>query len=115
MLIFVNSETTKNVLVASSYIHLKCPNMVELISELPAVCPRILLSGPEGNIISILKYLIMFLLLYWLILTIALHVFFAGSEMYQDTLTRALANFFGVRLLIVNKIMLSGVSFHCKC
>ncbi|XP_047939920.1 uncharacterized protein LOC125187380 [Salvia hispanica] len=72
------SETTKNVLVASSYIHLKCPNMVELISELPAVCPRILLSGPEG------------------------------SEMYQDTLTRALANFFGVRLLIVNKIMLSG-------
>ncbi|XP_041989430.1 uncharacterized protein LOC121740860 isoform X2 [Salvia splendens] len=72
------SETTKNVLVASSYIHLKCPNMVELISELPAVCPRILLSGPEG------------------------------SEMYKETLTRALANFFGVRLLIVNKIMLSG-------
>ncbi|XP_041993023.1 uncharacterized protein LOC121743737 isoform X1 [Salvia splendens] len=72
------SETTKNVLVSSSYIYLKCPNMGKLISELPAVCPRILLSGP------------------------------GGSEMYQEALTRAIANFFGVRLLIVNKIMLSG-------
>ncbi|KAL1559707.1 hypothetical protein AAHA92_10019 [Salvia divinorum] len=72
------SETTKNVLIASSFIHLKCRNMGKLISELPTVCPRILLSGP------------------------------GGSEIYQETLTKALAKFLGVRLLIVDTITLSG-------
>ncbi|KAL1550246.1 hypothetical protein AAHA92_18238 [Salvia divinorum] len=70
------SETTKNVLVASTYIHLKCRNLGKLSSDLPTVSPRILLSGPEG------------------------------SEIYQETLTKALANFFGARLLIVDTITL---------
>ncbi|XP_057776605.1 uncharacterized protein LOC130995363 isoform X2 [Salvia miltiorrhiza] len=72
------SETTKTVLIASSYIHLKCGNLGKLTSELPTVCPRILLSGP------------------------------GGSEIYQETLTKALAKFFGVRLLIVDTITLPG-------
>ncbi|KAG6426853.1 hypothetical protein SASPL_111088 [Salvia splendens] len=72
------SETTKNVLIASAYVHLKCRNLGKLSSELPTVSPRILLSGPEG------------------------------SEILQETLAKALAKFFGVRLLIVDTITLYG-------
>ncbi|KAK4418146.1 ATPase family AAA domain-containing protein 1 [Sesamum alatum] len=72
------SETTKNVLIASTYIHLKCDKFAKYTSDLPTVCPRILLSGP------------------------------AGSEIYQETLTKALAEHFGVSLLIVNTILLPG-------
>ncbi|XP_047960330.1 uncharacterized protein LOC125205444 isoform X2 [Salvia hispanica] len=72
------SETTKNVLIASAYVHLKCSNLGKLSLELPTVSPRILLSGPEG------------------------------SEILQETLTKALAKFFGVRLLIVDTIALYG-------
>ncbi|CAL5423565.1 unnamed protein product [Camellia sinensis] len=55
------SETTKN-----------------YTSDLPTVCPRILLSGP------------------------------AGSEIYQETLTKALAKHFDARLLIVDSLLLPG-------
>ncbi|PIN11316.1 AAA+-type ATPase [Handroanthus impetiginosus] len=72
------SETTKSVLIASTYIHLKCNKFAKLTSDLPTVCPRILLSGP------------------------------AGSEIYQETLTKALAKYFGVGLLIVDTILLPG-------
>ncbi|KAH6826899.1 AAA-type ATPase family protein [Perilla frutescens var. hirtella] len=72
------SETTKNVLIASTYIHLKCNKFVKFTSDLPTVCPRILLSGP------------------------------AGSEIYQETLAKALAKYFGVGLLIVDTILLPG-------
>ncbi|KAH6827392.1 AAA-type ATPase family protein [Perilla frutescens var. hirtella] len=72
------SETTKNVLIASSYIHLKCQKFVKFTSELPTVCPRILLSGP------------------------------GGSEIYQETLTKALAKYFCAKLLIVDTILLPG-------
>ncbi|KAL1558412.1 hypothetical protein AAHA92_08884 [Salvia divinorum] len=72
------SENTKNVLIASTYIHLKCNKYVKFTSDLPTVCPRILLSGP------------------------------AGSEIYQETLTKALAKYFGVSLLIVDTILLPG-------
>ncbi|XP_011082476.1 uncharacterized protein LOC105165229 isoform X1 [Sesamum indicum] len=72
------SETTKNVLIASTYIHLKCNKFVKFTSDLPTVCPRILLSGP------------------------------AGSEIYQETLTKALAKYFGARLLIVDTVLLPG-------
>ncbi|KAL0287748.1 UNVERIFIED_CONTAM: hypothetical protein Sradi_7117200, partial [Sesamum radiatum] len=73
------SETTKNVLIASTYIHLKCDKFAKYTSDLPTVCPRVLLSGP------------------------------AGSEIYQETLAKALAKHFGVSLLIVNTILLPGV------
>ncbi|KAK9161555.1 hypothetical protein Syun_007896 [Stephania yunnanensis] len=55
------SETTKNILIASTYIHLKCTEFTKFAAGIPTVSPRILLSGP------------------------------AGSEIYQETLTKALA------------------------
>ncbi|GFP85608.1 ATPase family aaa domain-containing protein 1 [Phtheirospermum japonicum] len=72
------SETTKKVLIASTYIHLKCNKFAKFTSDLPTVCPRVLLSGP------------------------------AGSEIYQETLTKALAKYFGAGLLIVDTILLPG-------
>ncbi|KAK2990615.1 hypothetical protein RJ640_019895 [Escallonia rubra] len=75
------SETTKNVMIASTFIHLKCDKFTKYTSDLPTVCPRILLSGP------------------------------AGSEIYQETLTKALAKHFGARLLIVDSLVIPGVSF----
>ncbi|KAL7151241.1 hypothetical protein ABFS83_04G018200 [Erythranthe nasuta] len=72
------SETTKKVLIASAYIHLKCNKFTKFASELPTLCPRILLSGP------------------------------AGSEIYQETLAKALAKYFGAGLLIVDSIALPG-------
>ncbi|KAG8370650.1 hypothetical protein BUALT_Bualt13G0005300 [Buddleja alternifolia] len=72
------SETTKNVLIASTYVHLKCKSFSKFASVLPTMCPRIMLSGP------------------------------AGSEIYQETLTKALANYFGARLLVVDTVVLPG-------
>ncbi|XAR61325.1 Adenosinetriphosphatase [Bertholletia excelsa] len=74
------SETTKNVLIASTYIHLKCNKFTKYTSSLPTVCPKILLSGP------------------------------AGSEIYQETLTKALAKYYGARLLVVDSLLLPGGS-----
>ncbi|KAK4357260.1 hypothetical protein RND71_022870 [Anisodus tanguticus] len=74
------SENTKNILIASTYIHLKCNKFAKYTSDLPTVCPRILLSGP------------------------------AGSEIYQETLVKALAKYFGAKLLIVDSLMLPGGS-----
>ncbi|PHU15575.1 hypothetical protein BC332_16780 [Capsicum chinense] len=64
------SENTKHALIATSYLHLKNNEQVKYINELPAVNPRILLSGP------------------------------AGSEIYQEILLKALAHFYGAKLLI---------------
>ncbi|KAJ1435686.1 SMAD/FHA domain superfamily [Sesbania bispinosa] len=72
------SDTTKNVLIASTYIHLKCNGFGKYASDLPSVSPRILLSGP------------------------------AGSDIYQETLSKALAKHFGARLLIVDSLSLPG-------
>ncbi|PHU16001.1 hypothetical protein BC332_17206 [Capsicum chinense] len=63
-------ENTKHALIASSYLHLKNNEQVKYINELPAVNPRILLSGP------------------------------AGSEIYHDILVKALAHFYEAKLLI---------------
>ncbi|KAI3741803.1 hypothetical protein L1987_59481 [Smallanthus sonchifolius] len=63
------SETTKSVLIASTYIHLKFNKFVKYTLNLPTVSPRILISGP------------------------------AGSEIYQETLIKALAKHFGALLL----------------
>ncbi|XP_019197433.1 PREDICTED: uncharacterized protein LOC109191291 isoform X2 [Ipomoea nil] len=74
------SETTKNVLIASTYVHLKCNKFSKYASDLPTLCPRILLSGP------------------------------AGSEIYQETLIKALTKYFDARLLIVDSLLLPGGS-----
>ncbi|CAN6690483.1 unnamed protein product [Malus baccata var. baccata] len=65
------SDTTKRVLIASTHPNLRCSKFGKYFSSLPTGSPRILLSGP------------------------------AGSEIYQETLAKALAKHFGARLLIV--------------
>nr|XP_043620257.1 uncharacterized protein LOC122592111 [Erigeron canadensis] len=74
------SETTKSVLIASAYIHFKCNKFVKHTSNLSTVNPRILLTGS------------------------------AGSEIYRETLTKALAKHFGARLLLVDSLSLPGGS-----
>ncbi|PPD67390.1 hypothetical protein GOBAR_DD35729 [Gossypium barbadense] len=75
------NENTKNVLIAASIIHLKHKEHVKYTSDLTTVNPRILLSGP------------------------------AGSEIYQEMLTKALANYFGAKLLIFDShSFLGGLS-----
>ncbi|RVX17715.1 ATPase family AAA domain-containing protein 1-A [Vitis vinifera] len=74
-------ENTKNVLIAASFIHLKHREHAKFTSELTTVNPRILLSGP------------------------------AGSEIYQEMLAKALANYFGAKLLIFDShSFLGGLS-----
>ncbi|KAB2609588.1 hypothetical protein D8674_042418 [Pyrus ussuriensis x Pyrus communis] len=72
------SETTKKVLIASTHPNLRCSKFGKYFSSLPTGSPRILLSGP------------------------------AGSEIYQETLAKALAKHFGARLLIVDSLLLPG-------
>ncbi|GAA0152143.1 hypothetical protein LIER_10696 [Lithospermum erythrorhizon] len=72
------SDTTKMVLIASTYLRLKCHKLTKYTSDLPTISPRILLSGP------------------------------AGSEIYQETLVKALAKHYGARILIVNSLLLPG-------
>ncbi|KAM3307739.1 hypothetical protein P3S67_009482 [Capsicum chacoense] len=43
------SENRKHALIATSYLHLKHNEQVKYINELPAVNPRIFLSGPAGS------------------------------------------------------------------
>ncbi|KAF5189440.1 Atp-dependent zinc metalloprotease ftsh [Thalictrum thalictroides] len=72
------SETTRNVLITSTYIHLKNTKFVKYTSGFPTICPRILLCGP------------------------------AGSDIYQETLAKALAKHYDARLLIVDSLVLPG-------
>ncbi|XP_011044169.1 PREDICTED: uncharacterized protein LOC105139438 isoform X1 [Populus euphratica] len=75
------SENTKNVLIAASFIHLMHKKYAKYTSELTTVNPRILLSGP------------------------------AGSEIYQEMLAKALANYFGAKLLVFDShSFLGGLS-----
>lgn len=75
------SESTKNVLIAATYIQLKHREQIKYTSELPTVNPRILLSGP------------------------------AGSEIYQEMLAKALACYYGAKLLIFDShLFLGGLS-----
>ncbi|XP_076903132.1 uncharacterized protein LOC143558105 [Bidens hawaiensis] len=74
------SENTKNVLIAASYIHLKHRDQAKYASELPTMNPRILLSGP------------------------------ASSEIYQEMLTKALAHYYGAKLLIFDSHSFLGGS-----
>lgn len=72
------SDNTKNVLLSSAFIHLKCKDFVKYTSGVSSVNPRILLSGPSG------------------------------SEIYQETLVKAVAQHFGASLLIVDSLLLPG-------
>ncbi|CAL5321726.1 unnamed protein product [Camellia sinensis] len=72
------SENTKNVLIAPLYIHFKHREQVKYTFELSAMNPRILLSGP------------------------------AGSEIYQEMLAKALARYFGAKLLIFDRHSILG-------
>ncbi|KAL0800650.1 hypothetical protein Bca101_055825 [Brassica carinata] len=73
------SGTTKDVLITSTYVHMKSQSkFAKYASELSTVCPRILLSGP------------------------------AGSEIYQEVLAKALAKNFGAKLMIVDTLLLPG-------
>ncbi|BBN06651.1 ATPase family AAA domain-containing protein 1 [Marchantia polymorpha subsp. ruderalis] len=64
------SESTKSLLVTSTFVHLKRSNYAKYAAELPAISPRILLTGPSG------------------------------SEIYQETLVKALAYHYEAKLLI---------------
>ncbi|XP_054800875.1 uncharacterized protein LOC129305005 isoform X2 [Prosopis cineraria] len=72
------SDPTKSALIASMHIHLKQNGFAKFASGLPSLCPRILLSGPPG------------------------------SEIYQESLSKALAKHFGARLLVVDSFTLPG-------
>ncbi|KAL0746315.1 hypothetical protein Bca101_028317 [Brassica carinata] len=75
------SATTKDVLIASMYVHMKGGSkFAKYASDLPTTSPRILLSGP------------------------------AGSEIYQEMLAKALAKNFGAKLMIVDSLLLPGGS-----
>ncbi|XP_062183092.1 uncharacterized protein LOC133887165 isoform X2 [Phragmites australis] len=72
------SENTKNVLLSCAFIHLEKKEFIKQFSEISSINQRILLSGP------------------------------AGSEIYQETLVKALAKHFGARLLVVDSLLLPG-------
>ncbi|CAL9150564.1 unnamed protein product [Musa hybrid cultivar] len=74
------SENTKSVLMSCAFIHLECKEFVKYTTDISSVNHRILLSGPTG------------------------------SEIYQETLVKALAKHFGARLLIIDSLLLPGVS-----
>ncbi|KAK8925824.1 Katanin p60 ATPase-containing subunit A1 [Platanthera zijinensis] len=73
------SEHTKNALLSCAYIHLERKEFIKYSANISSLSPRILLSGP------------------------------AGSDIYQETLTKALAKHYGVRLLIIDSLSLPGV------
>ncbi|KAH7434355.1 hypothetical protein KP509_06G014000 [Ceratopteris richardii] len=64
------SESIKQVLITSTYIHLWRPDFAIFANDLHSVSPRILLLGPTG------------------------------SQIYQEALVKALARHFGARLLV---------------
>ncbi|KAH1248910.1 ATPase family AAA domain-containing protein 1 [Glycine max] len=72
------SENTKNVLVAACFMHLMHKEHEKFTADLTTINPRILLSGP------------------------------AGSEIYQEMLVKALAKYFGAKLLIFDSHLLLG-------
>ncbi|KAG7595622.1 AAA+ ATPase domain [Arabidopsis suecica] len=75
------SGTTKDVLMISTYAHMKYGReYAKYASDLPTASPRILLSGPSG------------------------------SEIYQEMLAKALAKKFGAKLMIVDSLLLPGGS-----
>ncbi|KAK3139958.1 hypothetical protein QOZ80_5AG0393260 [Eleusine coracana subsp. coracana] len=70
------SENTKNVLLSSAFLHMEKKEFTNRFQEISSVNQRILLSGPSG------------------------------SEIYQETLVKALAKQFDARLLVVDSLLL---------
>jgi len=74
-----HSEHSKCALLSSAYVHLECKNYFKFTKDISSLSQRVLLSGP------------------------------AGTEIYQEYLVKALAKYFGARLLTVDSSMLFGV------
>ncbi|KAL0903361.1 hypothetical protein M5K25_027735 [Dendrobium thyrsiflorum] len=74
------SEYTKNALLSCAYLHLECKDYRKYAADISSLNPRIMLSGPTG------------------------------SEIYQESLTKALAKHFRVRFLVIDCLMLPIVS-----
>lgn len=100
-------------LLSSAYIHLECKEFIKYTAEIASASQRILLSGPIG------KTVYAFFVYGWIsrmqslpsvTLTLSL-LRITGSEIYQETLAKALAKHFGARLLIIDSLVLPGVSF----
>ncbi|GAQ79721.1 AAA-type ATPase [Klebsormidium nitens] len=66
------SETTKQLLIGSAFVHLKKNEYVKYTKELAALSPRMLLAGGSG------------------------------TDIYQETLVRALAAHFGAKLMVMD-------------
>ncbi|BAF22516.1 uncharacterized protein [Oryza sativa Japonica Group] len=79
------SENTKNALLSSAYVNLCCKESIKWTKHISSLCQRVLLSGP------------------------------AGSEIYQESLVKALTKHFGAKLLIIDPSLLaSGQSSKSK-
>ncbi|XP_064990183.1 uncharacterized protein LOC135627797 isoform X1 [Musa acuminata AAA Group] len=72
------SENTKQPLVSCAFVHLKCKEFLKYTSDISSLSQRVLLSGPPG------------------------------SEIYQETLVKALAKEFDARVLIIDCLTLLG-------
>ncbi|WVZ56910.1 hypothetical protein U9M48_007376 [Paspalum notatum var. saurae] len=72
------SEHAKCALLSSAYVHLHCKNYFKFTKDISSLSQRVLLSGPTG------------------------------TEIYQEYLVKALAKYFGARLLTIDSSMLFG-------
>jgi SpoVK/Ycf46/Vps4 family AAA+-type ATPase len=72
------SENTKSSLLTPAHVNLCCKKAMQWTKKISFISQRVLLSGP------------------------------AGSEIYQETLVKALTKYFGAKLLIVDSLLLSG-------
>ncbi|RLN39141.1 hypothetical protein C2845_PM01G14810 [Panicum miliaceum] len=72
------SKHSKCALLSSAYVHLECKNYFKFTKDISSLSQRVLLSGPTG------------------------------TEIYQEYLVKALAKYFGARLLTVDSSMLFG-------
>lgn len=104
-----HSEHTKCALMSSAYVHLHCKNYFKFTKDISSLSQRVLLSGPTG--IYMCKRV-----LYWsfiwsslCFLLSGITYIFTGTEIYQEYLVKALAKYFGARLLTVDSSMLFGV------
>ncbi|TVU47078.1 hypothetical protein EJB05_06658, partial [Eragrostis curvula] len=70
------SEHTKCDLLSSAYVHLQCKDYIKFTKDISSLSQQVLLSGPTG------------------------------TEIYQEYLVKALAKYFGARLLIIDSSML---------
>jgi hypothetical protein len=72
------SENTKSSLLTPAHVNLCCKKAMQWTKKISFISQRVLLSGP------------------------------AGSEIYQETLVKALTKYFGAKLLVVDSLLLSG-------